>query len=75
MTIAQLADGLGPGIAPGIGAQEASALARNSLGLSLGLLFVLSVYFFPRGIVGQLRQRAARRSPRLNAPAAGTATP
>ena len=41
----------------------------------LGLLFVLSVYFFPRGIVGQLRQRAARRGPRLNAPAAGTATP
>ena len=41
----------------------------------LGLLFVLSVYFFPRGIVGQLRQWAARRRPGLSAPAAGTATP
>ena len=39
----------------------------------LGLLFVLSVYFFPRGIVGQLRAWAAPR--RVSAPAAGTATP
>lgn len=30
--------------------------------LWLGILFVLSVYFFPRGIVGQLRQRALRRA-------------
>lgn len=41
----------------------------------LGLLFVLSVYFFPRGMVGQLRQWAARRRRGLSAPAAGTATP
>jgi branched-chain amino acid transport system permease protein len=27
----------------------------------MGLLFILSVYFFPRGIVGQMRARAARR--------------
>jgi len=30
--------------------------------LWLGILFVLSVYFFPRGIVGQLRARAQARS-------------
>lgn len=29
----------------------------------LGLLFVLSVYFFPRGVVGELRLRAAARKP------------
>ncbi|ROO25982.1 hypothetical protein SAHL_13410 [Salinisphaera orenii YIM 95161] len=32
--------------------------------LWLGVLFVLSVYFFPRGIVGQLRARARRRAHR-----------
>jgi len=30
--------------------------------LWLGILFVLSVYFFPAGIVGRLRAGAARRS-------------
>jgi len=30
--------------------------------LWLGLLFVLSVYYFPTGVVGKLRARAARRS-------------
>lgn len=30
--------------------------------LWFGLLFVLSIYFFPAGIVGQLRLRAARRA-------------
>lgn len=29
--------------------------------LWLGILFVLSVYFFPKGVVGQLRQRAERK--------------
>jgi branched-chain amino acid transport system permease protein len=28
--------------------------------LWLGVLFVLSVYFFPTGIVGKLRERRAR---------------
>ena len=40
--------------------------------LWLGLLFVLSVYFFPRGIVGQLRLgsegRARRRGPAAISP-------
>ena len=31
--------------------------------LWLGLLFVLSVYHFPSGVVGRLRARAARRAP------------
>lgn len=30
--------------------------------LWLGILFVLSVYFFPKGIVGQLRQRGATKA-------------
>jgi len=30
----------------------------------LGLLFVLSVYYFPTGIVGRLRLAAARRAQR-----------
>jgi branched-chain amino acid transport system permease protein len=29
--------------------------------LWLGLLFVLSVYYFPTGVVGRLRLRAAQR--------------
>ena len=29
--------------------------------LWFGLVFVLAVYFFPTGIVGKLRERAARR--------------
>lgn len=33
----------------------------------LGLLFVLSVYFFPRGIVGELRARRAGREARKSA--------
>ena len=35
--------------------------------LWLGLLFVLSVYFFPRGIVGQLRMRSDSRRRRRSA--------
>jgi branched-chain amino acid transport system permease protein len=31
--------------------------------LWLGVLFVLSVYHFPSGIVGRLRARAAARAP------------
>ena len=34
--------------------------------LWFGLLFILSVYFFPAGIVGQLRIRAAKRAKRRN---------
>jgi branched-chain amino acid transport system permease protein len=30
--------------------------------LILGLLFILSVYFFPTGIVGKLRERQASRT-------------
>lgn len=39
--------------------------------LWFGLLFVLSVYFFPTGVVGQLRlwaSRSEKRSPRLETP-------
>jgi branched-chain amino acid transport system permease protein len=41
--------------------------------LWLGVLFVLSVYYFPSGVVGKLRERAAR-SPRAR-PAGGAASP
>jgi len=50
-----------------VGSEAASALPWLSALLSpdrwllwLGLLFVLSVYYFPTGIVGRLRARAAR---------------
>ena len=33
--------------------------------LWLGVLFVLSVYYFPTGVVGKLRARAAARSSAL----------
>jgi len=42
----------------------------------LGILFVLSIYFFPKGIVGQLRvwaaERRSRRTPDAADPAAAT---
>ncbi|MDZ4237840.1 MAG: branched-chain amino acid ABC transporter permease [Hydrogenophaga sp.] len=41
--------------------------------LWLGVLFVLSVYYFPSGVVGKLRERAAR-PPRAR-PAGGAASP
>ena len=41
--------------------------------LWLGLLFVLSVYYFPTGVVGRLRARAARASAPPKAAAAGKA--
>jgi branched-chain amino acid transport system permease protein len=40
-----------------------AAHARRRWLLWLGVLFVLSVYHFPSGIVGRLRARAAARAP------------
>lgn len=45
------------------GGMLAELVAPERWLLWFGLLFVLSVYFFPSGIVGQLRARAARRRP------------
>ena len=42
--------------------------------LWLGVLFVLSVYYFPSGVVGKLRERAAR-PPRAQPAAGGPAQP
>ena len=44
------------------GSMLAELVGPESWLLWFGLLFVLSVYFFPSGIVGQLRLWAARRS-------------
>jgi branched-chain amino acid transport system permease protein len=40
----------------------AALLSPDRWLLWLGLLFVLSVYYFPTGIVGRLRAAAARRA-------------
>ena len=45
-----------------------ATLAGCMLAIWLGLLFVLSVYYFPTGVVGRLRARAARASASPNAP-------
>lgn len=52
------------GIIPIIEALERQAylLSADRWLLWLGILFVLSVYFFPTGVVGRLRAAARRRS-------------
>ena len=44
----------------------AEALHPDRWMLWLGVLFVLSIYFFPTGIVGKLRQRKARHAGSLH---------
>ena len=56
--------GLGAALAPG--SEILQRLADRWL-LVLGLLFVLVVLFFPRGILGTLRERAERRGARRRA--------
>jgi branched-chain amino acid transport system permease protein len=57
-----LKDPDGPGLGGAVGAcpMLAAALHPDRWMLWLGVLFILSIYFFPIGIVGKLRARAAR---------------
>ena len=47
--------------------QLSALLSPDRWLLWLGVLFVLSVYYFPTGVVGRLRERASRRPPQESA--------
>ena len=48
---------------PGAGPLLAGLFSPDRWLLWLGVAFILCVYFFPTGIVGSLRSRAAARGP------------